>query len=331
MAPHPPLPPSTPLGGEGEKRGKRALILVVGALYAFSIVAAVVLGGRREKDEKDHKSLLAMKKEDRIAWIPIHGPIYASDDGSPFRGGGAEYWARKLRTLGEKDEVKAIVLEINSPGGSVGAVQELHAQILRLRKEKKKPVVALLGDVAASGGYYLAAACDKVIAHPGSLTGSIGVIMEIPNVEGLFAKIGVKMDPVKSGKHKDIGSPTRAMTPEERKILQDLINDAYEQFLGAVGEGRKMDIEKLRPLADGRIFTGRQAKDEGLVDMLGSSTDALRVAGELGHIQGTPKLMRVGEPLDDLMTFLDSKLSAPVPWAGLSNLGFAKLEYMWRL
>jgi protease-4 len=168
--------------------------------------------------------------------------------------------------------------------------------------------VALFGDVAASGGYYLAAACDQIIAHPGSLTGSIGVIFEVTNMEGLFAKVGFKMDPIKSGKHKDIGSPARAMTLEERAILQTLIDDAYGQFVAAVSDGRKLPVEVVKPLADGRIYSGNQALANHLVDELGDSHDALMLAARLGGIKDAkPKVVRDAEKFSDLFEMLESR------------------------
>src|SRR6185436_16569611 len=157
---------------------------------------------------------------------------------------------------------------INSPGGSVGAVQEVYDEILRLKKSGKKVVVSM-GDVAASGGYYVACAADKIYANPGTLTGSIGVIFETGNVQSLLKKIGVKVQPIKSAEHKDIGSPFKTMSVQERQILQSIIDDAYGQFVRAIVDGRQMQKEKVLRLADGRIYSGAQAKSEGLVDELG--------------------------------------------------------------
>ena len=243
-----------------------------------------------------------------VGWVSVRGVIRESDSGRSWDQGVSQL-TRKIRSLGDKSEVKAIVLDINSPGGTVGAVQEIHSALLRVRREKKKPVVALLGDMAASGGYYLAAGCDKVVAHPGTLVGSIGVIFNTMNVEKLFEKIGVKTDPIKSGKHKDIGSATRPMTPEERQLLQALIDDAYGQFLRAVMEGRNLPEAEARPLADGRIFTGDQAKALRLVDEVGDSRDAIELAGKLGGISGTPKVLREGESLESILGMLEFSLS----------------------
>lgn len=177
-----------------------------------------------------------------------------------------------------------------------------------MKKEKKIPFVALFGDVSASGGYYLGAACDKIVAHPGTLTGSIGVIFSVSNLEGLFAKVGYKADPIKSGRHKDIGSPARPMTPEERKILQSLIDDAYGQFVQAVADGRKMTVEQVKPLADGRIYSGNQALALNLVDQLGDSVDATKLAAQLGGIKDEkPRVRRDAEKLNDIFELLETR------------------------
>ncbi len=323
-------PPEPPKGASWSLR-----LLII--LYALSVIAALAVIFRESPPPAakvpGRLKLLAASKQDAVGWLTIHGPIFESETGRLWERG-VEEWARRLRALADRAEVKAIVLDINSPGGSVGAVQELHSAIRRVREEKKKPVVALLGDVAASGGYYLAVGCDKVVAHPGSLLGSIGVIFNTMNVEGLLAKIGVKSQPIKSGRFKDIGSPVRPMTPEERQMLQDLIDDAYGQFFAAVLAGRRIPEEELRTLADGRIFTGRQAKPLGLVDELGDSRDAIALAGKLGGIAGVPRVLREGDSLEQMLGLLNARLADWLrPQAALLNeirsvvpMG---LEYRW--
>ena len=166
--------------------------------------------------------------------------------------------------------------------------QEIYEEIEKLKK--KKPVIASLGGVAASGGYYIASACDQIVANPGTLTGSIGVIMELANVEGLMEKLGVKEYPIKSGPHKDIGSPFRPLTNEGKKILQSLVDNVHGQFVRAVAKGRGLPEEKVRELADGRIYSGEQAKALGLVDILGNMEDAIELAARQGGIEGTPEV-----------------------------------------
>jgi protease-4 len=185
--------------------------------------------------------------------------------------------------------IKAIVLRVNSPGGGVAPSQEIYEEVLKA-KEKKKVVVSM-GSVAASGGYYIACPADMIVANAGTLTGSMGVIMEIPNIEGLMQKIGIENQVVKSGKYKDIASVFKTMSPEEKALLQEVLDDVHDQFIKAVSEGRGIAIEEVRLLADGRIFTGRMAKDVGLVDELGNLERAIKLAGELSGIEGEPEVV----------------------------------------
>ncbi len=194
-----------------------------------------------------------------------------------------------LRELADRDDVKAVVLRIESPGGAVGPSQEIHGEVLKLKE--KKPVVASMGSIAASGGYYTAVAAEKIMANPGTITGSIGVIIEFINAEELLGKIGLKGYVVKSGKYKDVGSPLRGMEKEEREYLQALINDVNGQFIEAVAAGRGMKPEEVRKLADGRIFTGAQAKELKLVDELGGLSDAIDLGASLAGIEGAPDVI----------------------------------------
>ncbi|HWQ68459.1 MAG TPA: signal peptide peptidase SppA [Patescibacteria group bacterium] len=188
--------------------------------------------------------------------------------------------------------VKAIVLRINSPGGGVAPSQEIHEEILKTRQTDKKPIVASMGSVAASGGYYIASATDLIVANPGSITGSIGVVLQVPNISGLMQKIGVKSVVVKSGLHKDLASPTRDMTDAERQILQGMLDDVHGQFIDAVATGRRIDRQKVKTMADGRIFSGREAQSLGLVDQLGNLQDAIERAGALAGIHGKPTVIQ---------------------------------------
>ena len=186
--------------------------------------------------------------------------------------------------------IKAIVLRINSPGGSVAPVQEIYSELKKL----EKPIVASMGSTAASGGYYIAAIADEILANPGTLTGSIGVIMQFTKLKGLYEKVGLEQQVVKSGKFKDTGSPVRDMTDEERELLQVTLDDVHNQFIDAVFEGRQAHLarEEIVTLADGRIFSGQQALEHKLVDQLGNLPDAIDRAGELGGIEGKPKVVR---------------------------------------
>ncbi len=190
----------------------------------------------------------------------------------------------QLEDFGKDDSIAAVVLRIDSPGGGVAASQEIYDTVVELKKQKK--VVASMGSVAASGGLLIACSADKIVANPGTITGSISAIMQFANVEELFKKIGLKASTVKSGKYKDIGSPLRAMTPEERKIIQDLVDDIYNQFVDVIVRDRKMSREKVINIADGRVFSGRQAKEYGLVDKLGDIGAAAKLASQLSGKAG---------------------------------------------
>jgi len=204
-----------------------------------------------------------------------------------------------LKKFRENPAIKAIVVRINSPGGAVGPAQEILAEIRRLRQEKK--VVASLGTVAASGGYYIASGADVIMANPGTLTGSIGVIMNFTNIEQLTQKLGVELFNLKAGRFKDAGSPTRPMTPGERAYLQRLLDDVHEQFILDVARGRKMLLHQVREVADGRVFTGAMAKELGLVDLLGNLPEAVELAGRLAGLTG--KIEAVYLPKERLSLF----------------------------
>ena len=197
---------------------------------------------------------------------------------------------RELREHAENPSIKAVVLRVNSPGGVVAPTQEIFAAIQRARKAGK-PVVATLGAVAASGGYYVAAAADRIYANPGTLTGSIGVVMQLANIEGLLKKVGVEYVVVKAGSYKDVGNFARTMSPDERKMLQALLDDVYSQFVDAVAEGRGLERKEVLAFAEGRIYSGQQALALKMVDEMGGFEDAVEAAGKLANISGRPKLI----------------------------------------
>ena len=195
----------------------------------------------------------------------------------------------QLNQFGKDDAIKAVVLRIDSPGGGVASSQEIYAAVTDLKKKKK--VITSMGSLAASGGYMVACATDKIVANPGTITGSISAVMHFANAEELLKKLGLKASAVKSGKFKDIGSPVREMTAEERALLQELVDDIYDQFLDMVARDRNLQKENLRKIADGRVFTGRQAQKLGLVDYLGDMGYAVTLAGEMSGIKGKPEVV----------------------------------------
>ena len=206
----------------------------------------------------------------------------------------SEHIVEELNDYAEDASIKAIVIRIDSPGGGVVASQEIYNAVKNARKEGKKVVVSM-GSVAASGGYYVAAAADKIVANPGTLTGSIGVKMEFANIEKLLEKIGVKGMVVKSGEYKDMGSPFRDMTDQEKKLLQGVIDDVHSQFIEAVAEGRKLPEADVRAIADGRIFTGSRRWRSSWWTRWETLTDSIRVAGGLAGIKGKPRVVKKEE------------------------------------
>ena len=242
-----------------------------------------------------------LSDEDRIALVRVEGVILD-----------AQQTVGELKRFADNPSVKAIVLRIDSPGGGVVPSQEIYDAVKRVRNKNNKMVVASMGTVAASGGYYIAAATDRIIANPGTLTGSIGVIMELANLEGLLKKIGVESLVVKSGQYKDIGSPLRKMSEGDRRILQSVMDDVHRQFIQAVAEGRSLDEAEVQPLADGRIFTGRQAREMKLVDELGDLEDAIRLAADLAGIEGEPKVVEPRKRFS-IRELLESRLLGVLP------------------
>ena len=225
-----------------------------------------------------------------VGVVRITGVIMSGGGGASLFGVGAgsETVTSQIRRAAKDSSAKALVIRINSPGGSAAASQEIYQAIREYEKDTHRPVVASMGDVAASGGYYCASAADKIVAAPATLTGSIGVIMETMQYGDLMRKIGVSSDAITSGRYKDMGSPFRPLRPDERQLMQAMVNDVYDQFVEAVAEGRGMRKAQVRELADGRAYSGRQALKVKLVDEVGTFRDAIRLAGKLANIKGEP-------------------------------------------
>ncbi len=234
------------------------------------------------------------KSRKRIARIIIEGPI----------SGPTRKWVLKALRQIEEREFPALVLRIDSPGGTVGDSQEIHSALIRLR-EKGCRVVASFGNISASGGVYVGVAAEKIVANPGTITGSIGVILRGNNLSKLLEKIGVRFETIKSGAYKDILSPDRALTEEERKLLQSLIDSSYLQFVQAVASGRKLSEEEVRNFADGRVFSGAQAKELGLVDELGDEEHARKLAIKLADLDETSEMpVNFGPPKKKIASLL---------------------------
>ena len=229
------------------------------------------------------------RKNGYVAVIRIDGPIYGGPDTDSLLNGGSgvtsEELMRQFQEARKDPEAKAILVRINSPGGSTGATQEIAEEMDKIRSSGK-PIIISMGDMCASAGYWLASKGNYIFATPATITGSIGVYMDYTNVEDLMNKLGIKNEKIKSGAHKDILSMYRSMTGEERDMVQSMVDDIYNQFVQTVADGRKMDESKVRSIADGRILTGKQAQDLGLVDAMGNYYDALSYAASSGGVQG---------------------------------------------
>lgn len=290
---------------DGYPRWKRVLWMLLAGFALFTIGQALL------------PELLMVGKEG-VAIVRVEGPILDSHQ-----------TVEELKAFAADPLVKAIVVRIDSPGGGVAPSQEIYNAVKRVRQEQNKTVVASMGTVAASGGYYIAVATDRILANPGTLTGSIGVIMQMANFQELLETIGVKSIVVKTGKFKDLGSPFRPMSEEDRQVLESVMNDTLNQFIEAVADGRSMDSAEVEQLADGRVFTGRQAKSVLLVDEIGDLHDAIKLAGELSGIEGTPRVLETTKPFS-VREFLESTFLGSVRSLVPSKFS-APLLYLWVL
>lgn len=298
---------------------KQKKIRIAGVVAAVLFIAVAAAGSLSRSD-----SVRKLYQEPRVAVIRVNGPIVGGDDADMAWGSPSSTTSgalmRQFRKARQDDSVQAVLLRVNSPGGSAAATQEAAAELQKL-KDSGKPVVVSMGDTAASGAYWLAAYGDKIYANPSTITGSIGVYMSYYDVQGLSEKLGVREEKIKSGPHKDIFSPFRPMTEEERRLTQNMVDDMYEQFVAVVAEQRHMDGEKVRSLADGRVFTGVQAKEAGLVDELGNYYDALGYTGTLIHAN-PDKVATV--TYDDAFSWeqlVSGKITAPSLAEGLYEAG----------
>jgi len=283
--------------------------LLIGGIYFLLFTAAFFVFMRWGGDA----DILQMtwSRGEKIALVRIEGVILDS-----------EGIIETLHQYRDDDDVKAILLRIDSPGGAVVPSQEIYEAVLKIKE--KKQVVASMGNVAASGGYYIASAADRIIASAGTLTGSIGVIMEMMNFQGLLEKVGVEGMVIKSGANKDIGSPFRKMTDAERALMQGVLDDVHAQFMDAVAAGRSLDRAAVQALADGRIFTGRQAMAVGLVDDLGGLQDAIKTTAEMVGIVGEPEVIESQDPY----TFFEMLEERFLPEWRFSHLPALRMSYL---
>lgn len=298
------------------------------------------------------------RRSDLLLWIVLGGAalllfvislaaiaVYTAGDGTPsFSLGGAQVavldlegvifetktFIEQLKTYGRAPGVKVVVLRINSPGGGVAASQEVYEAIRRFRSETNKKVVASISSVGASGAYYAACAADKIFANPGSVTGGIGVLAEWYNYGDLLKWAKLQSIIFKSGEFKDAGSPTRPLTQAESAYFQNLINNMHDQFVSAVASGRNMDLEIVRLLADGRVFTGVEAKNNGLIDELGALQDAIAAAGKIAGIAGEPRTVSPQKKRISLLDLFLGDARSVLPLNPDRSESHIRFQYLWR-
>ena len=300
--PKPAPPPSKPAKTFGA--GLRIFIIGLAVLIGLSALLGSLLKGHIGETGQ------------KIGVVEVIGVITSSRD-----------IVRQLREFGDDESIHGIILRIDSPGGSVAPSQEIYDAVLKIRKNGKK-IFASMGNLGASGGYYIAAAADKIFANPGTLTGSIGVIMAFSNFEELLRKVGLRPEVIKAGKFKDTGSPNRAMTKEERQYLQNVVDDVHSQFVEAIAIGRGINIDEARKLASGRIFTGRQAKELNLIDSLGGLEDAIASLAQTVGIIGRPKIIQEEPDVSPLDWLLKGSISKEIR-STLSPTRFSIVQYLW--
>jgi protease IV len=292
---------------------KHPILKGLGLLTGFVLVVFAVAFFYAYLTGGDAKAL-SLLAGDGVGILQVEGTINDSRD-----------VLTELRRFREAPWIKAIVLRIDSPGGAVAPTQEIFDELQKVRS--KKPLIASMGGMATSGGYYIASACEKIVANPGTMTGSIGVIMQLNNIEELMKKVGVKGQNIKSGANKDIGSPFQALSPEGQAILQSLVDNVHGQFVSAVATGRGMDEAVVKKLADGRVYSGAQAKDLGLVDELGNLEYAVDLAAKRVGLEESPVVYYSRLEQERWWGRLFFSLTG-IQWAGSDRPG---LRYEWSL
>ncbi|MBN2406551.1 MAG: signal peptide peptidase SppA [Elusimicrobia bacterium] len=311
-------------------QNKKIVETAVFLLLLLSVLSAVYLTIQKKIDSAPRKEpfnkVKIGKASPSIGLVEIYGEISSPyQDAGFFSQSGLPGVLETMKDFREDKDIKGVILRINSPGGTIGATQEITSEIQRLRKQGK-PVVASISDIGASGGYYIASACDRIVANSGSIVGSIGVIMMTANMSDLLKKIGVELETVKSGPYKDVGSIGRPLSAEERKFLQELIDDAYDQFVVAVSSGRKMSVQEVKKVAQGQIYTGRMAKENRLIDDLGDLNTAKAVIEELTGTKNAKIVRKSYSKWRAVLRFIEKK-SLPID---LGQKRFSGIAYLYR-
>ena len=308
---------------EGENAGPRrrrrwpfiigglvALGLLVLAVGAVVVVLAVGASGPSAPVAAYQEEYVSGEGTEKVAVVPVVGTIASADNSVPGTQPPVtpEGLADALRQAEEDPAVRAVVLEVNSPGGGVTASDEMHQSILDFRESSGKPVVVSMQDTAASGGYYISTAADRIVANETTLTGSLGVIFQLNNFTELAEKYGYQREIIKSGEFKDIANSFRELSPEDREILQSIINESYDEFVSVIVEGRNLPEERVREIADGRVYSGLQAREIGLVDSFGGVDEAAEISQDLAGVDEAT-VVRYVQP----ETFTDALLASFAP------------------
>ena len=288
----------------------KIFLLFLGGIFLFMVISSII--GSFFSDG-------LLESDNQIAIVEIQGMISQSRE-----------TVRQLRKFQFDPKVKGIILRIDSPGGAVGPSQEIYSAVTRIRDEGGKKIYASLGSVAASGGYYIASAADTIFANPGTLTGSIGVIMAFSNIQDLIEKIGIRPEVIKSGAFKDAGSPVRPISSKERQLLQNLVNDVHQQFVEDVAKGRNLPVEDVARLADGRVYTGRQALELKMIDHMGGLQDAVDQLAVQAGIEGSPQIVQEEEKLPFLDWLMQSAIKKNLTEA-LSSPTQPSLQFLWSI
>ena len=299
-----------------QKRSNLLLwIIVGGGTFLFIVLCLLAVVVYLAGEDSPGLSLSG----NQIAYLELDGVISDSKE-----------FVEQLKDYGKRAAVKSVVLRINSPGGGVAASQEIYEAVKKFRAETKKKVVVSMGSVAAAGGYYVACGADRIFANPGTITGSIGVIAEWYNYGDLLRWAKMQDVIIKSGTFKDAGSGTRPLTSEEKVYFQSLINNMYNQFVAAVASSRKMKDEDVRKLADGRVYTGQQAKADGLVDELGTFQDAIDAAARIAGIQGEPKILSPAKKSFSILDILLGESRSALSLSPDRSESHIRFQYLWR-
>ena len=304
----------------------RRILIAILVIVVFAVVLAIIQISITMQRQATLGARITLAEGPGVGVVRVYGRIESTGD--MLSQANADYVVKRLDELAQDSRIKAIVVRINSPGGTVAATQEIYNKILSLKK-KNIPIVASMGDLAASGGYYIASACNAIVANYGTITGSIGVIAIAPNLRGLFEKLGIRMNVIKSGKYKDILASYRELSPEELQLIQQIIDTSYKKFVHDVAVGRNMAESDIMPYADGRVFTGSQAVEYKLVDELGTFEDAVNKARQLAKLPEDSAVYEdTASPIERILatmsSFVKPKLEQYIP----TNYSLVEYSYM---